>query len=394
MTAGEQDETGASPMRLHPVLIVDDRAVNLDVIEAMLQGLPLSVQRVSDGWAALAWLERNDPALVLLDVQMPGMDGIELARRIRLLPGRESTPLIFTTADANHRGAGYRLGAVDYLVKPLDVEVLRAKASVFIELFEMRSQLKSALSSVEQRNMQLKAANDDLSHFAYAASHDLREPLRSVGYFLERISPLVQPHLNDEAREDWSLVSEGVARMDRLIAGILSTAKLGNGEIGRKRVDLNLTARDVIADLHVAIREANATLHVAELPHVEGHPEHLHQLLLNLVGNSLKFRSSEPSVVKLDARWEDSMWRISVSDNGIGIPAPQQPRAFEIFQRCHEGSEHSGTGVGLSLCKRIARNHGGGIELESAPGRGTCVTVALPGPPPSLAQENLAAGEG
>jgi PAS domain S-box-containing protein len=226
---------------------------------------------------------------------------------------------------------------------------------------------------------ELRRSNAELEQFAYAASHDLSEPLRTISGFADLLNRRHAESLPAEAQEFLAYMSDGAVRMHELLQALLRYARLGEGTIERVPVDLQEVAQDVLADLHATIRDRGAAVDVLELPTVLGDQAQLRQLLHNLVANALKFTPPErgPEVEVSAGRQADG-WRIDVADRGIGIPPERVERAFELFRRVHTGGEYPGTGMGLALCKKVVDRHGGHIWIAPTPGGGTTVSFTLP----------------
>jgi PAS domain S-box-containing protein len=226
---------------------------------------------------------------------------------------------------------------------------------------------------------ELRRSNAELEQFAYAVSHDLSEPLRTISGFADLLNRRHADALPPEAQEFLEYVSSGAVRMHELLQALLRYARVGEGTIARVPVDLGKVAEDVLADLQATVRDREAAVQIGELPTVSGDEPQLRQLLHNLVANALKFTAPERRPeVEVSASRESDGWRVDVADRGIGIPPERADRAFELFRRVHVGGEYPGTGVGLALSKKVVERHGGRIWLAATPGGGTTVSFTLP----------------
>ena len=220
------------------------------------------------------------------------------------------------------------------------------------------------------KNAALLRSNAELAQFAYVASHDLQEPLRSVASYSQLLLRRYRAQLNDEAQEFLGFIGDGARRAQELIADLLSLARLDSAAGGLKPVPLQEVFDDSLHQLKLALAESGAQLTHDALPTVLGDRGQLLQLMQNLVNNAIKFRGVEPPRVHVGATLEPGGgWRISVSDNGIGIDARFHERIFTLFQRLHR-AEYPGTGIGLAICKKVVERHGGQIGVESVPGHG------------------------
>lgn len=228
--------------------------------------------------------------------------------------------------------------------------------------------------------LELRRSNEELERFAYVASHDLRQPLRMVSSYLSLLDRSMKGRLNDEEQEFFGFAIDGARRMDRMIVDLLDYSRIGRTAKDRRRVALADVLDRVAFNLSAMIEEAGATLTVAEgLPQVDGYESELERLFLNLIGNALKFRvEGRQPVVSVTWREQPDGWVIAVADNGIGIPAEQHKRLFQIFQRLVGREQFEGTGIGLASCRKIVEHHGGRIWVESQAGEGSTFLVLLP----------------
>ncbi|WP_435125715.1 PAS domain-containing sensor histidine kinase [Halobaculum sp. D14] len=224
----------------------------------------------------------------------------------------------------------------------------------------------------------LEESNERLEQFAYAASHDLQEPLRMVSSYLSLIEQRYADELDEDGREFIEFAVDGADRMRDMIDGLLRYSRVDTRGDPFEPVDLDAVLSDVRDDLQIRIADADATLTAEPLPRVDGDPGQLRQLLQNLVENAIEYSGEEPPEVRVAAERDGDDWVVSVSDDGIGIDPEDTDRVFEVFERLHGHDEHAGTGIGLALCRRIVERHGGDIWIDSAPGDGTTVSFRLP----------------
>ncbi|PCR92534.1 sensor histidine kinase [Natrinema ejinorense] len=263
--------------------------------------------------------------------------------------------------------AGFGVGISDAFAKTRARELDRRNR----ELQRIRRQLEDA-------NGELASSNERLEQFAYAASHDLQEPLRMVTSYLTLIENRYGNDLDRDGREFIGYAVDGAQRMREMIDALLEYSRVGTQGDSFEPVDLETVFAAVRKDLEVPLAESDATLETAALPRVEGDENQLRQLFQNLVSNAIEYSGDDPPHVHVTAERNGSNWTVSVADEGIGIDPDDQDRVFEVFQRLHSREEHDGTGIGLALCKRIAERHGGQIRVESVPGDGSTFSVTLP----------------
>jgi PAS domain S-box-containing protein len=254
---------------------------------------------------------------------------------------------------------------------------------------------KRAEQKLQAFARQLQRSNQDLEQFASVASHDLQEPLRKIQAFGDRLQAKYRESLAEQGRDYLERMLSAAGRMRALINDLLTFSRLTSRGQAFEPVDLAQAAREVVSDLEGRVHQTGGRIEIGALPTVEADPTQMRQLLLNLVGNGLKFhRPGVPPVVKLDAQAaavdspvapEQSagpFWQLAVTDNGIGFEETYLDRIFEVFQRLHGRHEYEGTGMGLAICRKIAERHGGSITARSAPGQGATFIVTLPAKQP------------
>ncbi len=408
-------------MPLRPkILLVDDIENNLFSMETIL-GINYHIVKATSGREALKILLAEwDFTLILMDVEMPNLSGLETASLIYDREKLRHIPIIFITAH-NYGDEkvfkGYASGAVDYIYKPVQPELLRVKVSVFVELYKKNHQLieqerklvainksleneiKDRISSeekVKDLNKQLleninrlESTNKELDHFAYMASHDLQEPLRKMRMFSDRLS-LNHTNAPDEENKQYiSKIQSACSRMQALINDILAFTKISVTKESLIYSNLNILLEEVLNDLDVQIRRKNAKIFVDKLPKLHVHPGLIKPLFHNLIGNSLKYsKNNEDPVIRITAKFDtldfsskpskDKYCRICVEDNGIGFDPQYSEQIFNMFKRLHLNSEYEGTGIGLAICKKIVEEHKGYICAKSKENEGATFVVTLP----------------
>ena len=248
----------------------------------------------------------------------------------------------------------------------------------FLAVITDVTELKKNALALTQSNQDLARSNADLQQFAYAASHDLQEPLRSVASCVQLLKKRYGGHIDARADEFIDHAVGAASRMQSMIDDLLHLSRLSTGPMKRDTVDSKLAVDTACDNLKKARDAAQATVTMGSLPVVDANLSQLTQLFQNLIGNALKFRGDKPAVVHIDARAEGNEWVFSVADQGIGMEPQYFERIFQLFQRLHTRDDYAGTGIGLTLCQKIVDRHGGRIWLESKPGAGTTFFFTLP----------------
>jgi signal transduction histidine kinase len=247
-----------------------------------------------------------------------------------------------------------------------------------VERNRARDQLTLYSEELERHSGELERANTELKELTYVASHDLSEPLRTISGFVQLLADRYRGQLDADADEFIDFVVDGTERMRQLIDDLLVYSRIGSRDLDLEAVDCVGVLARVDLDLRGLIAEADASIEIGELPTVTADPDQLERLFVNLIANAIKFRGREPPRVRVFAERDGPGWRFSVIDNGIGIEPRHAERIFSVFQRLHAPGDYSGTGIGLSICKRIVERHGGQIWVEDADGGGSAFRFTIP----------------
>lgn len=370
-------------------LLVDDLEENLVSLEALLKRDGLTLLKARSGEEALELLLTHDVALALLDVQMPGMDGFELAEFMRGSERTRHIPIIFLTAgsaDQQRRFRGYEAGAVDFIQKPIEGDILRSKASVFFDLYRQRQQIAAQRDKLAEVTQALRDADRRKDEFLAVLGHELRNPLAALGAGVHLLKKTVESHKADAICEQ---MDRQLFHLSRLVEDLLDIARISEGKISLQKqpIELKTILQSAIEASTPNLEAAGHTFSI-DMPDdpiwLEADHTRLAQVVANLLNNAAKYTPSG-GVVSLAARREDGHIQIDVADNGMGIPPEMQSRIFEIFAQVDEHRHRAagGLGIGLALVLQLVALHDGSIAVRSeGHGRGSIFSVKLPTRPP------------
>lgn len=385
------------------ILLVDDRPENLMALETVLADPALILVKAASGHEALRQVLRQDFAVILLDVQMPGMDGFETAELIRRRHRSQHTPIIFVTALGRSEQdvfKGYTVGAVDYIIKPFNPDIVRAKVRVFADLYRLRRQVNRQAEQLEAANLllarravALEAVNRELEAFSHSVSHDLRAPLRSMNGFAAILLEDYAGQLDAEGQQHLRRIRSAAERMDQLIDDLLRLSRVTQAEMHVSAVDLSAIARAVAGELRQGDPGRQADVVVADNLIASGDARLLRAALDNLLGNAWKYtgkrstaRIEFAALVGPAAAAAAKAHGLNpqaplyfVRDDGAGFDMAHATKLFKPFQRLHAESEFQGTGIGLATVARIIHRHGGSIWAEAAPDKGATFYFTLGG---------------
>ena len=367
------------------LLLVDDLEENLLALEALLKREGVECLKARSGDEALEYLLVHEVALALLDVQMPGMDGFQLAEFMRGNASARHVPIIFVTAgsaDQQRRFRGYEAGAVDFIQKPVETDVLKSKANVFIELYRQRQEILSHRDELKAYSAALRAADQRKNDFIAMLGHELRNPVMAFRAGLQLLERQKDPEKSALIHARMEVQAH---HLSRLIEDLLDVARIDQGKISLKRE--RLTVQSIIESAVDTSRpKIDAGRHdlIVDLPGapiwLDGDFTRLSQVVSNLLTNAAKYTPSEGRI-QVSANLVEDRVRIEVVDNGVGVPPDMQARVFELFTQSKGPDDRSreGLGIGLALVRQLVDMHDGAVELESeGVGSGSRFTVWVP----------------
>lgn len=353
-------------------LLVDDLEENLLALEALLQREGLRCLKTRSGEEALELLLVHDVALALLDVQMPGIDGFQLAEFMRGAERARHIPIIFLTAgsaDTQRRFRGYETGAVDFIQKPIEAGILRSKANVFFDLYQQRRQIMVQRDELAANADLLRTVDRHKNEFLAVLSHELRNPIMALSAGLSLLKRRDDP---EQALQIRAAMDRQVVHLSRLVDDLLDISRIDQGKFAlrKEKVALLTVLKFAIETSQPQIDTGHHALTIdilAETTWLDADPTRIAQVVSNLLNNAAKY-TPEGGQIRLAARVVDGFAEIEVSDNGIGIPADMQSTIFELFAqvRGSGATAQDGLGIGLALVKQLVELHGGAISLTSS----------------------------
>lgn len=384
------------------LLIVDDLPENLRALDALIRGEGRLVYQASSGEEALALMLEHDFALAILDVQMPGMDGFELAELMRGTERTRNIPIVFVSAagrELNYAFKGYETGAVDFLYKPLDPDAVRSKVNVFVTLDQQRRQMQRQMAAIERSRQEqetllreLNQTQEELQRslrmrdeFMSLVAHELRTPLNTL--FLEaqmRSLQLKRGTLATIKPDQFEAMikrdERQIKAMIRLIDDMLDVSRMRSGQLSIRpgQVQLMDLLERVVSDLSLQAAATGCKLSLQPHPPVEGCWDEfrIEQVVVNLLTNALRYGGGQP--VEVSVQYAHETVRIDVRDEGKGIAPSDLERIFEPYERGARNGEPKGLGLGLYISRQLAISHGGELRVSSKPGEGSTFSLILP----------------
>jgi signal transduction histidine kinase len=378
------------------ILLVDDEPRNLDALESLLDDPSYRVLRAEDADKALHLLLENDVAAIVLDIKMPVMTGFELAQLIKGTKKFRQIPIVFLTAhllEDHDVLTGYGAGAVDYLTKPVNPQILRHKVAVFADLFrktralaELNEHLETRVhertAELEKSETALRAASKQKDLFLATLAHELRSPLAPLRTGLDIL--LHQPAQPPIVANTLGAMNRQLDHMVRLVDDLLDVSRISRGtlEMRKERVDLSSVIDRAIETTRPSFARRNQSIVVDADGPVPAFVDatRIAQIIGNLLNNASK-HSAAGAQIRVESRREGEMASIAVLDEGVGIPRDQLARVFDMFAKIERAgqSTNDGLGIGLALSRQLAELHGGGLAVESAgEGKGAVFTLTLP----------------
>lgn len=376
---------------MNEVLVLAPLGRDASLIEQSVARDGVQCRAVATIDALCAALDDDPGAAIIFEEALPETHLAQLVDHLALQPPWSDFPLIILTVSGVSQAMSRiyeRLSHSSYVTliqRPLHPLTLNTAVQVALRArgrqFELRDQLHYLHlqeQAVSRANTALEVSNRDLQQFVYAASHDLKEPLRMIKSYAQLTKKRYADKLDTAGKEFLDFMVDGATRMHALLEDLLKYSRASNFDnIARQFVDCNSVLSKTLANLEMALQEGGASIESEVLPVVSAHETHMIQLFQNLISNAIRYRSARPLEIHIKAVRQDNNWLFSVADNGIGIDPKFKDQIFLLFRRLH-GVEYSGTGIGLALCQRVVQHYGGRIWVESEVDRGATFYFTLP----------------
>ncbi|HVY69828.1 MAG TPA: hybrid sensor histidine kinase/response regulator [Verrucomicrobiae bacterium] len=373
------------------ILVVDDTQANLQLLTGMLKERGYKVRPALNGELALQAARRSAPDLILLDINMPGLSGYEVAARLKQDEKLRGVPILFLSAltETGDKVRAFEAGGVDYVVKPFQFEEVAARVETHLKLRRLQVELADRNRELQQRNQELHDLQQLRDNLVHMIVHDLRSPLSVMTGYLDLYEMTEKASISGEGAKHLQQVHASIRRLLEMVNSLLDVNKMEAGELRLcpGACDLEAMGREVLGGFESLRRARRFEIETPGQPVVlAADRDLLVRVMQNLVGNALK-HAPDGTAIRFSVETRDGVARVSVSDSGMGIAPEHHARIFRKFGQVETGGPRAGTGLGLTFCKLAVEAHGGRIGVESDLGKGSTFWFEIPtrGPvtPPS-----------
>jgi len=357
-------------MTVPNILIVDDTPEHIRIAQNILHNQGYRMRAATSGAAALKLIEKELPTLLLLDIKMKGLSGLELCKSIKSQVKYQDIAIIFMTAanDINNIETAFALGAQDYVVKPYHAAELIARVNAHIK--------------IALQGQQLRQAYYELDQFCHTVSHDLKSPLQVIQQLAELLKDDLSSTCPEASKSCQEIIEQLILKCDQTLLmnqRLLELSKLSQLSCHFTNIDLTHLFNTTLKELTALFPDRQIIYTVHNLPVIKGDAVLLSHLCQNIINNAIKFtKFKAPAKIWITSNKISDGWQILVHDNGVGFDMAYSDRLFRIFERLHPASEFEGSGVGLTIAFQIMKRHNGSISLEGAPDKGTIVCLTFP----------------
>lgn len=344
------------------ILIVDDTPENVIALQVILEDLDVHLITASSGNEAVKLAFEHDFALILMDVQMPEMDGFEAVKLIKQEEKNSLTPVIFLSAVYSHNFyhiKGAESGAIDFISKPFTEEILLSKVNLFLKM-DLHTHL------LEKQKDELASVNKKLEDYTHIVSHDLKEPLRNIKVLAQFIYDDNKDKLTGESKQHLDFLIEATGRMSTMVSDLLKLSKVGRKDIHFYKINPQQLLSEIQKDFKQVITERNVSIVLNTVPQdVVCQPVWIKEVFANLISNSIKYNESLSPIITITHTENTEFHTFTFADNGIGVAPEYCEKIFDLFKRLHGQDTYEGTGAGLAIVKQIIQEHQGAISAKN-----------------------------
>jgi two-component system, sensor histidine kinase and response regulator len=364
---------------LAKLVIVDDEAALMTALCKTLEFEHYATTGFTSATEALEHLRHHGCDIVLTDLMMPEMDGIAFLKAARTIDPFLSTIIMTGHGTIDTAVKSLQSGALDYVLKPFRLDNLLPVLTRALAMRRLQMENRELQQRIQERSRELEASNAELESFSYSVSHDLRAPLRTIDGFCNLFMQEYSSQIPPEGLDLLVSVCAGTSRMQRLIDDLLQLARFSRQPLETRSLSMRELVQRVVETLQQEWPDRSVRVEIDELPDCSGDQSLLEQVLINVLSNAFKFTATRnPAHIEVGAYKEGSEQVYFVRDNGVGFNMKYVDKLFGAFQRLHSQSEFPGTGIGLSIVRRIIHRHGGRVWVEGRPQQGTTLYFSLP----------------
>jgi len=352
---------------LPEVLLVDDSPEDIEAAVSLFNDNQYRVRIATKGSTALRYIQQHPPDIILLDIYMPEMNGFQICQKIKGYPQFAKIPIIFLTSSGDEESIkrGFELGAQDYVVKPFNLSELLARVNTHIKL---KRQAESLIEAYEE-----------LDSFCYTIAHDLKAPLLSINKLIEYLFADYADKLNGDGNELLAHINDKSTEVLSIIDHLLDFSRMCEMPLKSEEINLEQLFFEVFNELKETQKHRQIELIIGRLPNIYGDPVMIKLMIANVLSNAIKYTvKRDLAIIETSCLENSDEYIISVKDNGIGFDMRYASRLFKMFQRLHSQNEFEGSGVGLAICQRILKRHGGRAWLVGDPDKGATFYFSFP----------------
>ncbi|MEM7029376.1 MAG: hybrid sensor histidine kinase/response regulator [Chloroflexota bacterium] len=375
-----KSELNIDPIGIGDILVVDDTPLKLRLLSNLLTKQGYRVTVMQDGASALEAIKTYTPDLILLDINMPGLDGYEVCRRLKAQEATKEIPVIFISSfdEVWDKVQAFQVGGVDYITKPFQVEEVLARVKVHISLRQLQQQLQHTNDNLLESNTALAVSNKELNAFAHTVAHDLKNPLTTIVSYSSYLSDSIQEIDVDRLKHDLNIIGQAGGKMTSIIDELLLLASIRKTDVEVRQLDMTAIIEQVCQRMAFMIESYQGKIQFPTYwPKSVGYAPWVEEIWANYISNGLKYGGHPPTLELGATEQTDGFVRYWLRDNGPGIPFKKQQYLFQEFSRIDQDNRE-GHGLGLSIVKRIVDKLAGDVGVTSIEGEGSTFYFTLP----------------